>query len=59
MTVVEPELRSYEVTKTATNSPVPLPRISWGAILAGIVAAFIVQMIMEMLGTAIGLATIM
>ena len=58
MTVVEPELRSYEVTKTATNSPVPLPRISWGAILAGIVAAFIVQMIMEMLGTAIGLATI-
>jgi len=58
MTVVEPELRTYEVTKTATHSPVPLPRISWGAILAGIVAAFIVQMIMEMLGTAIGLATI-
>lgn len=58
MTAVEPELRSYEVTKTATNSPIPLPRISWGAILAGLVAAFIVQMIMEMLGMAIGLATI-
>jgi hypothetical protein len=33
-----------------------LPRVSWGAILAGVIAAIIVQFAMEMLGVAIGLA---
>jgi len=35
-----------------------LRRVSWGAILAGVVVALAVQVLLAMLGAAIGLATI-
>ncbi|QPC83331.1 hypothetical protein G4Y79_02835 [Phototrophicus methaneseepsis] len=52
------DVTAYEVTRSVAEAPVREPRVSWGSILAGVVAAIIVQFMMEMLGVAIGLATI-
>lgn len=45
-------------THLRTTAPAAVRRISWGAIIAGIVVVLIVQLIMMLLGLAIGASTI-
>ena len=53
--------RSYPLDRRRDDEPVgsrPLRRISWGAIIAGVVVVLVVQMALMLLGLAIGTATI-
>lgn len=43
---------------TETHSALPLKRISWSAVFAGVIAALIVHILLGLLGTAIGATTI-
>jgi hypothetical protein len=54
--------RSYESAETVTGITPPLTselrRVSWGAILAGVVVALAIQILLAMLGAGIGLGVI-
>ena len=52
--------RSYPLDRPYADEPIPrsLRRISWGAVLAGVVVVLVVQMALMLLGLAIGTATI-
>ncbi|RBO12200.1 TIGR04086 family membrane protein [Pantoea sp. 3_1284] len=56
-----PEIRTHNgitETVTDTHAGLPLKRISWSAIFAGVIAALIVHILLGVLGTAIGATTI-
>lgn len=52
--------RSHPLDRPYADEPIPrsLRRISWGAVLAGVVVVLVVQMALMLLGLAIGTATI-
>lgn len=52
-TAVDPALRDRAVT-----GAMPGHTVSWGAILAGVVMALVVQLVLSILGLGIGLATV-
>jgi len=52
-----PEERHYDPAYRAINE-VPLKRISWSAIFAGVVVSMVVYLLLAILGTAIGASTI-
>ena len=45
-------------TVTTTSADLPLKRISWSAVFAGVICALIVHILLALLGTAIGATTI-
>lgn len=56
-----PEIRTHNgITETVseTYTGLPLKRISWSAVFAGVIAALIVHILLGLLGTAIGATTI-
>lgn len=54
----DPKVEVHEHEAKAITLPRPLRRVSWGAIIAGVVIALLVQFTMELLGLAIGAATV-
>ncbi len=54
----EPSLHDTPVTSLVNDSPLTHHRVSWGAILAGVVVALAIQLLLNLLGIGIGASTI-
>ncbi|MFW5708825.1 MAG: hypothetical protein ACOCX5_01260 [Chloroflexota bacterium] len=54
----EARLREREVTRTQLTSDTWRRRVSWGAILAGVVVALLAQLVFDMLGATLGVAAL-
>src|SRR3954471_9596355 len=52
------EVRATEAVVPDDYRTVLLNRVSWGAVLAGVVTALVVQLLLNMLGIGIGLGTL-
>lgn len=58
MTYDNDDYAEYAETHVTSDAPAVLSGASWGAVLAGVVVALLIQTALEMLGLSIGVATI-
>src|SRR5436189_1106352 len=52
------ESRNIPAERYEGRGPIAIKRISWGAIIAGVVVALVVQMVFSLLGMGIGMGAI-